>query len=144
MANILRHGTTKPKPVRVADVMSKAVVTLSPTDSVAKSVDLLAKGDFRHLVIADDEQRVLGVISDRDILSVKGRISDWHSKRLRDAMTSNPLTVTPETPLSAAASTMLAKKINCLPVLDRAGKLCGIVTSTDIMKICQKLLESAD
>jgi CBS domain-containing protein len=124
--------------------MSSAVVTLSPNDSVAKSVDLLAKGDFRHLVIADDEQRVLGVISDRDILSVKGRISDWHSKRLRDAMTANPLTVTPDTPLSAAVSTMLSRKINCLPVLDRAGKLCGIVTSTDIMKICQNLLEATD
>src|SRR5438552_18166701 len=104
--------------------MSKAVVTLSPNDSVAKSVDLLSNGDFRHLVIADDEQRVLGVISDRDILSVKGRISDWHSKKLRDAMTPEPLTVSPDTPLSTAASTMLGKKVNCLPVVDRAGKLC--------------------
>src|SRR5712692_3731811 len=106
------------EPITVAEVMSKAVITLSPNDSVAKSVDLMATGDFHHLVIADDEQKVLGVISDRDILSVKGRISEWRVKKIFQIMTPKPFTVTPETLLSVAVSTMIAKTINCLPVVE--------------------------
>ena len=90
--------------------MSKAVITLSPSDTVAKSVELMATGDFRHLVIADDEQKVLGVISDRDILSVKGRISEWRVKKIQEVMTPTPITVTQETLLSSAVATMIAKK----------------------------------
>jgi CBS domain-containing protein len=131
-------------PIRVGDVMSKAVITLSPSDTVAKSVELMATGDFRHLVIADDEQKVLGVISDRDILSVKGRISEWRVKKIQEVMTPTPITVTQETLLSSAVATMIAKKINCLPVIDISGALCGIVTSTDVMKFSQHLLESME
>jgi CBS domain-containing protein len=104
----------------------------------------MATGDFRHLVIADDEQKVLGVISDRDILSVKGRISEWRVKKIQEVMTPTPITVTQETLLAVAVATMLSKKINCLPVVDESGTLCGIVTSTDIMKFSQNLLESME
>jgi acetoin utilization protein AcuB len=131
-------------PVRIGDVMSKSVITLSPNDTIAKSVDLMATGDFRHLVITDDEQKVLGVISDRDILGVKGRISEWRVKKIHEVMTPKPITATQETLLSVAVATMIAKKINCLPVIDNIGTLCGIVTSTDMMKFCQNLLESMD
>ena len=131
-------------PIRVGEVMSKAVITLSTNDTVAKAVDLMSTGDFRHLVIADDEQKVLGVISDRDILSVKGRISEWRVKKIQEVMTPKPITVTQETLLSVAVATMIEKKINCLPVIDHTDALCGIVTSTDVMKFSQTLLESMD
>jgi predicted transcriptional regulator len=55
-----------------------------------------------------------------------------------------PITVTQETLLSTAVATMIAKKINCLPVVDDTGTLCGIVTSTDVMKFSQNLLESME
>jgi CBS domain-containing protein len=131
-------------PIRVGDVMSKAVITLSPNDSVAKAVDLMGTGDFRHLVIADDEQKVLGIISDRDVLSVRGRISEWRVKKIQEVMTPTPITVTEETLLSRAVATMIAKKINCLPVVDQTGALCGIVTSTDVMKFSKNMLESME
>lgn len=53
-------------PTRVADVMTKDVVTLSPDDNFAEAVELMAKRDFRHLLVADDAQKLLGVISDWD------------------------------------------------------------------------------
>ena len=131
-------------PTRVVDVMTKAVVTLSPDDNFAEAVELMARRDFRHLVVADDEQKLLGVVSDRDILRVTGRAGDWQAKQIRHVMTADPISVTPETLLSSAASTMVRRKINCLPVVDHAGVVCGIVTSTDILTCYQNTLESIE
>jgi CBS domain-containing protein len=131
-------------PTTVADVMTKAVITLSTTDSFAEAVKLMTTRDFRHLVVTDDKQTLLGVISDRDILGAMGSLSDWRVKQVRQVMTPDPITATPETLLSIAVSTMLAKKINCLPVVDYNGAVCGIVTSTDIMKSYQNILESTE
>ena len=63
-------------------------------------------------------------------------------KQVQEIMTSNPVTVTPETLLTAAVSTMVFKKINCLPVVEDSGTVCGIVTSTDIMESYHNILES--
>jgi CBS domain-containing protein len=131
-------------PTRVADVMTKDVVTLSPDDNFAEAVELMAKRDFRHLMVADDAQKLLGVISDRDILRATGRVGDWSPKQIRHVMTADPISVMPETLLSRAASTMVRKKINCLPVVDVANVVCGIVTSTDILTCYQKTLESLE
>ena len=131
-------------PTRVADVMTKAVVTLSPDDNFTEAVELMAGRDFRHLVVADDEQRLLGVISDRDILRITGRGGDWQAKQIRHVMTAAPISVTAETLLSSAASTMVRKKINCLPVVDGDGIVCGIVTSTDILTCYQNTLEALE
>ena len=59
-------------------------------------------------------------------------------------MTPDPFTVKRETPLSVAVARIVSKRINCLPVLDDEGKVCGIVTSTDLLKAYQKLLESLE
>jgi CBS domain-containing protein len=59
-------------------------------------------------------------------------------------MTRGPVTVKRETLLSVAVAKIVAKRINCLPVLDDEGKVCGILTSTDLLKAYQKLLESLE
>ncbi len=82
--------------------MTLSVVTLSPDQNLSKAVDLMATREFRHLVITDENDKVLGIVSDRDILSMGGRISDWQFKHLSDVMTSNPISVKPETPLVVA------------------------------------------
>ena len=56
-------------------------------------------------------------------------------------MTRNPITVTRNTPIIDAVSKMLSKRINCLPVVEEDGTVCGIVTSTDLLKSYQQLLE---
>jgi CBS domain-containing protein len=126
----------------VASVMNTGVVTLSPEDSFEKSMEIMARGGFRHLVITDDKDNVKGVLSDRDLLQSLRRISEWRVLKVHQVMTANPTCVDAETLLSNAVLTMLTKQINCLPVLNRAGKLCGLVTSRDIMKSYQNMLES--
>ena len=128
----------------VGDVMTRKTVTLSPHHGFAEAVSLMADRHFRHIVVVDSGGQILGVISDRDILRALARSNNWQKKDVSQIMTRNPVTVKRETPLSAAVAKIVAKRINCLPVLDDEGKVCGILTSTDLLKAYQKLLESLE
>ena len=139
-----RRASRETKTATVADVMVTAVVILSPTDTFAQAVVTLAKRSFRHLVIVDQDQKVLGIISDRDILRSMAHLTDWHDKLIRDLITAKPITATPQTLLSGAISTMISNNISCLPVVTNTGTVCGIVTSIDIMNSYQRLLESIE
>jgi CBS domain-containing protein len=77
--------------------------------------------------------------SDRDVLRVLARSPQWHSKQLSESMTQEPVTTTPDMLISAAVLEMLAKHINCLPVVAADGGLCGILTSTDLLKALERL-----
>ena len=56
-------------------------------------------------------------------------------------MTRNPITVKRHTSILDAVSKIISKKINCLPVVEDNGTVCGIVTSTDLLKSYQQVLE---
>lgn len=128
----------------VGDVMTRKTVTLSPHHGFAEAVSLMADRHFRHIVVVNSGGQILGVISDRDILRALARSNNWQKKDVSQIMTRDPVTVKRETPLSAAVAKIVAKRINCLPVLDDEGKVCGILTSTDLLKAYQKLLESLE
>jgi CBS-domain-containing membrane protein len=131
-------------PACVADVMTSKVVTLSPHHSFGEAVSLMANRQFRHFVVVHPDGRIAGVISDRDILRALARTSNWQAKTVEQIMTRAPFTVGPQTPIGDAVSKMIAKRINCLPVIAEDGAVCGIVTSTDLLKSYQKILESLD
>ena len=128
----------------VADVMTRKTVTLSPHHGFAEAVSLMADRHFRHIVVVDTGGHILGVISDRDILRTLARTANWQTKDVSQIMTPDPFTVKCDTPLSVAVAKIVSKRINCLPVLDDEGKVCGIVTSTDLLKAYQKVLESLE
>ena len=128
----------------VADVMTRKTVTLSPHHGFAEAVSLMADRHFRHIVVVDTGGQILGVISDRDILRTLARTANWQTKDVSQIMTRDPFTVRRDTPLSVAVAKIVSKRINCLPVLDDEGKVCGILTSTDLLKAYQKLLESLE
>jgi CBS domain-containing protein len=128
----------------VADVMTRKTVTLSPHHGLVEAVSLMADRHFRHIVVVDTGGKILGVISDRDILRTLARTTNWQTKDVSQIMTRDPITVKRETPLVVAVAKIVSKRINCLPVLDDDGKVCGILTSTDLLKAYQKLLESLE
>jgi acetoin utilization protein AcuB len=138
------HGQPTGRHQCVADVMTHKTVTLSPHHGFAEAVSLMADRHFRHIVVVDTSGQIVGVISDRDILRTLARTTNWQTKDVGQIMTRDPVTVKRETPLSAAVAKMVAKRINCLPVLDDEEKVCGILTSTDLLKAYQKLLESLE
>ena len=128
-------------PTEVADIMTGKVVTLSPHHSFSQAANLMNDRYFRHCVVVDAQGHIVGVISDRDILRALARNPNSRSKSVEQIMTHNPVTVRRDTPIADAVSKILSKRINCLPVVEANGHVCGIVTSTDLLKSYQQLLD---
>ncbi len=142
------HDEAKPRelslvigPTEVADVMTGKVVTLSPHHTFNDVANLMNDRHFRHCVVVDNQRKIVGVISDRDILRALARNPNSRSKSVEQIMTRNPVTVRRATPIVEAVSKMVAKRINCLPVIEEDATVCGIVTSTDLLKSYQQLLD---
>ena len=130
--------------IRVTDAMTTGIVTLAPNDSFDRAIELIVSGDYQHLVVIDDKQKVLGLVSKADIVGNRWRISEWRHKQVHQAMTANPITVTMDTPLSDAISTMIAKHLDCLPVIKYSGVLCGVLSFRGLMKFLHRMLEAAE
>lgn len=128
-------------PTEVADVMIAKVVTLSTHHGFDDAVRLMKDRHFRHCIVVDMQGKLCGVVSDRDILRAMARNRHSRSKSLDQIMTRNPVTVKRHTLILDAVSKIVSKKINCLPVVEDDGSVCGIVTSTDLLKSYQQVLE---
>jgi acetoin utilization protein AcuB len=129
-------------PDQVDEVMTQAVSSLKLSDTFGDAVSLMASHNVRHSVVVDDQEKIKGVISDRDVLRALARTPDWKSKPVSEIMTHEPFVVHPRTSVADALAQLLEKRINCLPVVEQDGKVCGILTSTDLLKSYQKVLQA--
>ena len=128
-------------PTQVSEVMTRNVVATAPDHSVQEAITLIARHRFRHLLVVTGDQRLAGVISDRDLLRFMIRGPQWGSSAVSELMRTDPVTVNPDTLLSVAIKKMLDRRINCLPVIGDEGQVVGILTSTDLLKTQHKLQE---
>lgn len=139
--------------VKVAEVMRREVVTVGPDSPVTEVVKLLLDKDFTAVPVVDDEGRVAGMVSDSDLLARGGvkvalslkRASDpdfveeLHKsliepgRKVFEVMTREVATVAPEMVLGKAAKLMVEKRLKRLPVVDKDGKLVGILGRLDIL-----------
>lgn len=126
-------------PVRVSEVMTCETIALRPNQSLADVVALMANRSIHQVLVVDAEERRSGVISDRDVLRALSRTPNWNKKSVSEIMTSEPMTANPDMPLSVAVQAMLAMRLNCLPVVGADGRVCGILTSTDLLKTYEQI-----
>lgn len=126
----------------VAKRMMRNPVYVDENDSMKKAMDLLREREIRHLCVLKDGERLVGVVSERDIkqaspspvtaLEIREIYYLLDKIKVKQIMTRRPYTISPSAPIEDAALIMRDKKIGCLPVVD-GGKLVGIVTETDIL-----------
>ena len=138
----LSNGVMPPR--CVSEVMTQDVVSLLPSQSFGEAFGVMANRPFRHVLVINGDGRLAGVISDRDLLRVMGGTIDWKTKTVEQIMTRDVLTVTRGTLLSVAVKEIVVRRINCLPVIDENEKVCGIVTSTDLLSAFEKLQASLE
>jgi acetoin utilization protein AcuB len=109
--------------------MTRRLVTITPRDTLLDAQEKMNTGGFRRLPVVEGN-RLVGIVTDRDLGPHSGHLGET---RVTAAMTENPLTIVPATPLKAAARRMLDTKLDSLPVVEDE-KLVGIITTTDILK----------
>ncbi len=128
-------------PASIEDVMTRTVTTLSATDSVFDAVQLFGECGFRHVLVVDGDERLMGVVSDRDALRsmARGRAAD--QTRVADIMARDGVVARPNMSLMDAIDVMAFYRIHCLPVVDADGRACGIVTTTDLLGTFHEFLD---
>jgi CBS domain-containing protein len=119
-------------------------VTLSADDHLDLAEDFMRLGQVRHMPVLEGN-RLVGVVSGRDLLAASlskafdfdplERRTHIRSVEVREVMSSDLFTVSPDAPLDTAASLMVKHKIGCLPVAESDGVLVGLLTETDLLKV---------
>jgi len=133
----------------VGERMTRRPITVGEDVSVDEALQLMHSEHIRRLPVVDKNGRLVGIVSELDLLKVSPspatslsiyEIPYLLSKiKMRDIMTRDVITVTEDTPLEEAARIMADNKIGGLPVM-REDKLVGIITETDIFKIFLEML----
>jgi CBS domain-containing protein len=96
-------------------------------------------GELRHLPVIDRERRVVGLVSDRDLLRSTAQPASVASVMTRDVRA-----IGPDTLAIDAVEHLLRSKHGALPVVDAQGVLVGIVTSTDFLELARRALSGLD
>jgi CBS domain-containing protein len=117
----------------IADVMTSEPVAVSERITVARALRTLEEVEIRHLPVVDREGLLLGIVSQRDLLAA-ARAGETR-RTLASLMNREVVAVAPETPAHEAAYLLLHHRIGCVPVVDRDGRLIGIATDADFVRV---------
>ena len=131
------------KTLRVRDLMSAEVTTLRRNDTLSIADDVMHLGRIRHLPVIDDDGLLVGIVSQRDLF--RGALAralgyGAHAQQkllgqlvVKEVMTNDPITISPDASLAEAARLMLKHKIGALVVIED-GRLAGILTESDFVR----------
>jgi CBS domain-containing protein len=147
--------------MKVSDVMTRIPVTVSPDASLEDAANLMVRTRVSGLPVVDLEGAVVGMITEGDLLrrvelGTAGRSPGWltallapgraahdyvrtHGCRIREIMTSNVISTSPDAPLSEVVSVMENQQIKRIPVLQK-GRLVGIISRSDLLRVLATLL----
>ncbi len=134
----------------VRDRMSSPAVTVTPDTPFPEAMQLLRERKFRRLPVVDKDGKIVGIVSERDLLyaspSPASSLSIWEMNyllaqlKIEEIMTKKVITTTPDTPIEEAAHLMVTNKVGGLPVVDEENKVVGVITETDIFKTFVEML----
>lgn len=153
--------------MQVSDVMSRNVVFVSPDTKVDAAATLLIDNDVTGLPVVDSLERVVGLVTESDLIV---RNAELHfpaflqildariylqrprhfeeelrrmlGTKVADVMSAPALVVSPDDPLERAATIMVEKRVNPLPVV-KDGKLVGIISRSDIVRLMAREQDSS-
>ena len=126
----------------VDQVMSTDLFTVQPEDIIDLAASLMEWEHLRYVPVEDNEGRLVGLVTHRALLRMlaKGDEPTKAPVAVREIMKSAPVTIAPEAPSVEAIELMREHQVGCLPVV-KDGKLVGIVTEHDFIKLATGLLD---
>lgn len=148
-----RKVTDVPQRIAVGEVMTRDITSVRPEAPLSEAIDLLLARRLRALPVVDSAGRVVGMLTAGDLVERGGlglRIELLHAlpadaaarelrtstveKTVSDAMTRDPVTVTPAISVADAAHVMVQRRLKRLPVVDASGRLQGMVSRVDLLR----------
>lgn len=126
----------------VGQIMSTDLFTVHESDVIDFAASLMDWQHLRHIPVEDDDHNLVGLVSHRPVLRHLARMNSDRrpeSVPVSEIMSRDVITVTPSTPTLEAIELMQSHAVSCLPVV-REGKLVGIVTEHDIVRLAEPLL----
>lgn len=125
---------------KVKDAMNRKLVYTSPNETVLNAVKEMLKYKVGSILVID-KGKLIGILTEKDIIA-KIVALNWNPEKMTVSkiMSKNVLSGTPDMELTAAARMMIDLKIRKLPVINK-GKVVGMLTSTDILRIAPGLID---
>jgi CBS domain-containing protein len=117
--------------VQIGGVMRVNLVTAAPDGTAAEAIRTMVGAGVGSVVVTEGNEPV-GIFTERDVLRLAGEGADFESTVLRDVMTRNPLTISADDRILAAAQLMGERNLRHLPVVE-GGNLVGIVSIRDVL-----------
>lgn len=124
----------------VKDLMTPNPFTVAPDATVGDAAELMETRRVRHVPIADADRRLVGLVSQRDLLrtawqySTDGDAEGWRAAPIADVMRTELNTAQPSDTAADAARHILASRRSCLPVVDADNRIVGILTEADYVR----------
>jgi CBS domain-containing protein len=118
--------------MHVEEIMSTDVRVIQPDDTLDHAWYLMEAHGIRHLVVVGENGRTIGVLSSTDIGTLPA--STRQNRQVRDYMSTDLVSVKPQTTIKDAANLFRGHAVNCLPVIED-NKLVGLITTTDLLEL---------
>ncbi len=133
-----RRSSDQPD-LTVAKIMSTPVVTTQAGSLMTEAWDLMVHYQIKHLPVQAADGRLLGVITERDLLLRNSQYSQQVPLRtdltIEGSFSAELIVATLDTTIRQAALMLFDRRLSCLPIVNREGRLAGIVTLSDMLPL---------
>lgn len=119
--------------------MTRQLVAVHPDTDANEAITLLLKHQISGMPVVDEAGKLVGMLSERDCLKtlVDAEYHDWPTALVKDLMSTETVTVSPQTGIVAVAEMFLNNKLRRLPVIDD-GRLVGQISRRDVLRAIQE------
>ena len=117
--------------MRIGDVMTPNPITIEPWESCAAAREKLQKHHIHHLLVVDQGQ-IAGAVSVRELTGKRDH------ELIRNLMVDDIAIGSADMTVREAATKMIGRSSGCLPVLDKVGRIVGILTTTDLLRLMSR------
>jgi len=111
----------------LGEVMTKEVLSVEPSDTIGEAAEKMNAANVGALVVVEHMVRIIGIVTERDLLRAVAARARAAEARVRQWMTPDPVTIEPETTIEDAANIMFENNFRHLPVV-KDGRPLGIVS----------------
>ena len=137
--------------VKLKEIMTSHVISVRVDDHFSLVAEKIEGKGIDHLPVVDRNNKLVGLMTKHDLYKVQPphKLEDgtWYYDKevldgiiLKNAMVPNPLVLLPDNTVGEAVLAMVRNKYGCIPVVDKDGLLCGIVTQMDVLKMAVAIM----